>query len=68
MNIETIKYYAKGVAAVIGSLLALINLLISALDDRSISGDEWGQIIGGVVLFIGTVTAVIKLRNGPKPV
>lgn len=68
MNIETIKYYAKGIAAIIGSLLALINLLISALDDRSISGDEWGQLIGGAVLFVGTVTAVIKLRNGPKPV
>jgi hypothetical protein len=61
--VERIQYYAKGVAAIIGGLLTFVSVIVSITKDGSLDGGDVSVGITALVTLVGTIIAVVKLRN-----
>jgi len=61
--VERIQYYAKGVAAIIGGLLTFVSVIVSITKDGFLDGGDISVGITALVTLVGTIIAVVKLRN-----
>lgn len=66
--IERIHYYAKGIAAAVGGVATFTAVVVKATADNHIDDGDITTLATAVVTLVGTVIAVIKLRNiKPSP-
>lgn len=63
--VERINYYAKGVIAITGAVVAFGTIVVSATSDGHLDGGELTTLLTAGVTLVVTVIGVIKKQNIP---
>ena len=63
--VERINYYAKGVIAIVGSIVAFGTVVVGVTSDGRVDAAELTTLITAGATLVATVIGIIKKRNIP---